>query len=149
MRARSLPCPGRIRRVPEQFSWIDQRLVRERHIEHCTHPAAALYLFLVTVTDARGLSYYSDAAIMQRLSMSQQTLFDARDNLVHADLIAFRYPFYQVLSINGAPRTAKMAGALAVASPPSPIPEEVSNDRSTSNPKPANHYIQQMLRSLS
>jgi hypothetical protein len=31
--------------------------VRERYIERCDHPAAALYLFLVTVADVEGLSY--------------------------------------------------------------------------------------------
>lgn len=50
-------CPDRIRKVPKQFSWIDQRLVRDRHIDRCSHRAAALYLFLVTVADAQGLSH--------------------------------------------------------------------------------------------
>ena len=49
----------RIRTVPAKFSWIDHRLVRDRHIEYCSHVAAALYLFLVTVSDKEGLSYYS------------------------------------------------------------------------------------------
>jgi hypothetical protein len=48
---------NRIRKVPKQFSWVDQRLVRDRHIERLSHPAAALYLFWVTVSDAKGLSY--------------------------------------------------------------------------------------------
>ena len=47
--------PDRIRQVPKQFSWIDGRLVRDRHLDRCSHPAAALYLFLVTVSDAQGL----------------------------------------------------------------------------------------------
>ena len=57
-----LLCPERVRKIPKQFSWIDQRLVREGHIERLSHRATALYLFLVTVADARGLSYYSDPA---------------------------------------------------------------------------------------
>ena len=48
--------PSRMRRVPRQFSWVDQRLVRERYIARCNPEALALYLFLVTVADARGLS---------------------------------------------------------------------------------------------
>lgn len=90
----------RLRKVPRQFNWVDHRLVRERHIDKCTHPAAALYLFLVTVADAKGLSYYSDASIMARLSMDEATFKDARDNLIHADLIAFKRPLYQVLSLD-------------------------------------------------
>ncbi|SBT04495.1 hypothetical protein ACCAA_1480002 [Candidatus Accumulibacter aalborgensis] len=53
-------CPERIRQIPTQFSWVDHRLVRERYLDRCNPPAAALYLFLVTVADVQGLSYYSD-----------------------------------------------------------------------------------------
>ena len=52
-------CPQRLRKVPRAFSWIDHRLVRDGHISRCSHEALALYLFLVTVADAEGLSYYS------------------------------------------------------------------------------------------
>ena len=90
----------RLRTVPKQFSWIDHRLVREHYIERCTHPAAALYLFLVTVADAQGLSYYADASIMQRLGMEQSTLQEARCGLIRADLIAWKRPLYQVLSLD-------------------------------------------------
>ena len=45
--------------VPSQFIWLDHRLVRERHLERCSTEALALYLFLVTVADAKGLSYYT------------------------------------------------------------------------------------------
>ena len=58
--------PDRVRRVPRQFSWVDHRLVRERRIDNCSHPAAALYLFLVTVGDARGMSYYADGSIFAK-----------------------------------------------------------------------------------
>ncbi len=92
--------PDRVRKVPAQFSWVDHRLVRERHIDHCSHPAAALYLFLVTVGDAKGISYYADASIMGRLSMDPSTLQQARENLVHESLIAWKKPLYQVLSLD-------------------------------------------------
>jgi hypothetical protein len=101
--------PDRIRKVPKQFSWIDHRLVRERHIEHCSHSAAALYLFLVTVGDAQGMSYYSDASLMGRLSMDGPTLTNARNNLIQIGLIAWRKPLYQVLSLN-IRRSAKPRG---------------------------------------
>lgn len=92
--------PHRVRSVPRQFSWVDHRLVRDRRIDHCSHPAAALYLFLVTVGDAKGISYYADASIMRRLSMDPSTLQQARENLVHAGLIAWKKPLYQVLSLD-------------------------------------------------
>ena len=92
--------PDRVRRVPRQFSWVDHRLVREGRIDNCSHSAAALYLFLVTVGDAKGISYYADASIMRRLSMDPSTLQQARENLVHASLIAWKKPLYQVLSLD-------------------------------------------------
>ena len=91
--------PQRVRRVPRQFSWVDHRLVRERYIDSCSHSAAALYLFLVTVGDAKGISYYGDQTIMQRLSMDMAALQEARDNLIRSELIAWRKPIYQVLSL--------------------------------------------------
>ena len=91
--------PQRVRRVPKQFSWLDHRLVRDHHIKQCSHPAAALYLFLVTVGDTRGLSYYGDESIMNQLSMDSVTLEKARENLIHIALIAWQEPLYQVLSL--------------------------------------------------
>jgi len=32
MKTKSFLCPERLRHVPSQFSWIDQRLVRDGHI---------------------------------------------------------------------------------------------------------------------
>jgi hypothetical protein len=91
--------PQRVRRVPSKFSWVDHRLVRDRHIESCSHPAAALYLFLVTVADKEGLSYYSDPSLMSSLQMDGQTLEVARQNLIRSGLIAYEDPLYQVLSL--------------------------------------------------
>ena len=90
----------RIRKVPRHFSWIDHRLVRDRHIENCSHAAAALYLFLVTVGDAKGLSYYGDKSIINYLSMDQNTLNDARASLICIGLIAWQEPLYQVLALD-------------------------------------------------
>ena len=61
--------PDRLRRVPPQFSWIDQRLVSERRVECCDAQALALYLVLVIVADAQGVSYYGEASLARLLSM--------------------------------------------------------------------------------
>jgi len=89
----------RIRKTPTSFSWIDHRLVRQRYIESCTHAQSALYLFLVCVSDARGLSYYSDKSIIKKLDMDVQSLREARAGLVKNSLIAWQKPIYQVLSL--------------------------------------------------
>jgi hypothetical protein len=103
MKTKPILCPGRLRHVPRQFSWIDQRLVRDRHIQGRSPEALALYLLLCTVADARGTSYYSDATAGGLLSLSSARLREARAELLAAGLIAWRAPFYQVLSLEPGP----------------------------------------------
>jgi hypothetical protein len=100
MAIKRLICPERVRKVPAQFSWIDHRLVRERHIERCDAHAAALYLFLVTVADAQRLSYYSDTSVARRLSMDPSRLVRARTDLIRLRLVAYEQPLYQVLALD-------------------------------------------------
>jgi len=90
----------RRRRVPRQFSWIDQRLVRDGYVGRCTHGALALYLFLVTVCDAEGLSYYAERNLCERLAMSVAALREARSELCRAGLLAYEHPLYQVLDLD-------------------------------------------------
>jgi len=106
MTVKRVLCPERVRQIPAQFSWVDHRLVRERHIERCDPPAAALYLFLVTVADEQGLSYYSDAALVRCLSMSAARLSQARGDLIRGGLIAYQHPLYQVLALDSPLRGA-------------------------------------------
>lgn len=91
---------SRLRRIPAQFSWLDQRLVRDRHIERCDAHACALYLFLVTVADAQGLSYYAESSIARRLSMDLMRLRQARVHLMRLGLVAYEAPLYQVLALD-------------------------------------------------
>lgn len=93
-------CRERLRKVPPQFSWVDQRLVRDRLVCRLSAHALALYLFLVTVADAEGLSYYSDASITRLLPLDEMALSRARQELVAANLIAFQKPLYQVLALD-------------------------------------------------
>src|SRR5256884_2077540 len=91
---------ARLRTVPHHFSWLDQRLVRERYIDLLSHEACALYLFLVTVADAQGLSYYADPSLCQRLSMTGTALHQARQALIRLGLVAYQRPLYQVLALD-------------------------------------------------
>jgi hypothetical protein len=93
-------CPQRLRQVPPQFSWVDHRLVRDRHTCGRSAEALALYLFLVTVADGRGLSYYADPTICRLLPLDPVALADAREELVAARLIAYQKPLYQVLGLD-------------------------------------------------
>jgi hypothetical protein len=91
--------PERLRRVPAQFSWVDQRLIRDGYLERCDAVALALYLLLVTVADAQGLSYYGDATIGRLLSIEPERLDRARRDLIEVGLIAYQRPLYQVLAL--------------------------------------------------
>lgn len=107
--------PDRLRQVPPSFNWIDHRLVRDHYLERCDCASLALYLFLVTVSDAQGLSYYSDASVCRRLKIDPLQLAAARTQLEKAGLIAYRKPLYQVLSLEPAaqlpaPEAAERAG---------------------------------------
>jgi hypothetical protein len=126
-------CKQRLRQVPPQFSWIDHRLVRDRHISRCSADALALYLFLVTVADGQGLSYYADATICRLLPLRQaragqtpdepaldeQTLARARRELIDNRLIAWQRPLYQVLALG----------------PPPPSPQARSSQQIQSSPR--------------
>lgn len=85
--------------MPAQFSWVDQRLVREGYVERCEHSALALYLVLVTVSDAEGLSYYSDASLERMLRLDHPGLCAARSELIAAGLVLYEKPIYQVLAL--------------------------------------------------
>ncbi len=91
---------AKLRKVPKQFSWVDQRLVREHYIDALSHAACALYLFLLTVADAQGLSFYSEPSLCRRLSTSETTLQQARQELIAHHLLAYRRPLYQVLALD-------------------------------------------------
>jgi hypothetical protein len=79
---------------------VDQRLVRERYIDQLSHEACTLYLFLVTVADAQGLSFYSERSLCQRLSMTPAVLRQARQALIACALVAYQHPLYQVLALD-------------------------------------------------
>ncbi len=102
---------ARLRTVPHQFSWVDQRLVRERYIDQLSHEACTLYLFLVTVADAQGLSFYSDRSLCERLAMTPAVLGQARQALVACALVAYQHPLYQVLALDATPREAPPSAA--------------------------------------
>jgi hypothetical protein len=95
--------PERRRQIPPSFSWVDHRLVSAHFLERCDPPSWALYLFLVTVADAQGLSYYSDASISRRLRLDPVQLAAARRQLEAAELIAYAKPLYQVLALETSP----------------------------------------------
>ncbi len=91
--------PDRVRCPPrEGFSWVDRRFVRE-FASKLSHDAIGLYFFLAAVSDKHGLSFYRDASTAVRLRLSEKAVMTARGELLALDLVAYRSPLTQVLSL--------------------------------------------------
>jgi hypothetical protein len=91
--------PQRLRHPPASgWSWIDRRFLRE-HGDHLSRDAILLYLFLASVADRHGLSFYSDQTLSCRLRMSLPALAQAREELLNRDVIAYQPPLVQVLAL--------------------------------------------------
>ena len=88
-----------LRRVPARFSWVDHQLIRARLLCGADCATWALYLFLITVGDEHGLSYYSDASACSHLNLCGEDLRKARRQLLERRLIAWEAPLYQVLGV--------------------------------------------------
>jgi hypothetical protein len=89
----------RLRRPPATgWSWVDRRFLRD-HGDYLSREALLLYLFLATVADRHGLSFYSDHTLTSRLRLPLQVLEQARQELLDRDLIAYQLPLVQVLSL--------------------------------------------------
>ncbi len=85
--------------------------MRQRYLQGCDHSALALYLVLVTVADAEGLSYYSDASLERMLRLDPVGLSAARTQLCQRGLVAYPKPLYQVLALEDAAASLPSARA--------------------------------------
>lgn len=90
-------CQEHVRQLPRRFSWVDQRLVREGHLKELGAECACLYLFLVTVGDRNGVSWYSSSKVCELTGL--EDLKVAREQLVAHGLIAWKSPYCQVLEL--------------------------------------------------
>lgn len=102
--------PDRLRKIPSQFSWLDHRLIRQARLRDCDHAAWALYLFLCSVSDERGLSFYSESSLLRELKLDLPSLLRARQQLLQADLLAYEKPLWQLLCLDPAPDPARPRG---------------------------------------
>jgi hypothetical protein len=57
----------------------------------------------VLVADREGMSFYADATIERWLTLPVGAVAQARGTLVRAQLIAYRAPLYQLLSLDSPP----------------------------------------------
>ena len=92
---------ARIRRITGSFGWIDHRFITGGFIKTISSQGILLYLFLVTVGDKDGLSFYGDKTISRLLKMDEAALFNARGSLISKSLIDYKDGVYQVLELPG------------------------------------------------
>jgi len=92
-------CRDRIRYIRGGFGWVDHRFVRDYYIQRCSIASLAVYLFLIAVSDADGVSYWGESAMCDRLRIGKAELKHARAELEAADLIAYEKPIWQLLQL--------------------------------------------------
>lgn len=92
--------PDRKRKIPQRFSWVDQRLVQYQYFKKTSSGAMKLYLFLLTAGDVDGLSFYGIRSLVNCLNMEESEIKKFRRELTEAGLTAYRKPFYQVLDLS-------------------------------------------------
>lgn len=137
-------CPDRLRRIPQHFSWLDHLLIRDGYFQRCQSEDLALYLFLVTVGDAQGLSFYSDNSLCKQLRVSSKILRKSRQTLKNIGLIAYEEPLYQVLSLD-----RKFLDTETIISPDTTKKPKLSGDSSKFNQRsPIGHLQPRAKESL-
>lgn len=93
--------PGRVRTLPRHFAWADHRL-RDR-LAALTPVEIALFFFLHLVADRNGCSFWADSTVARKLGLKEGDVIEARYGLLGKGLIAYRYPLFQILPIEGPP----------------------------------------------
>ena len=91
--------PQRVRRIRGGFSFIPHRFVTGGYWGCLGGDELMLYLFLVTVSDRYGLSFYSAESVCSMIHMPLRQYGLARDGLIEKDLIAFDGTVFQVLEL--------------------------------------------------
>lgn len=95
--------PHRVRQITGSFGFIPHRFLADGFWISLSHDELLLYMFLVTVSDKNGLSYYGGNKICSLLHLSHEQYIDARDRLIARDLIAVDNILVQVLELPAKP----------------------------------------------
>ena len=91
--------PDRVRSIPQSFSWIDREILHRQILHRLAHEELILYFFLVLVSGPEGTSFWSYKSIAGILRLTVDEVIEATRGLIKGDLVAFRFPIFQVLSL--------------------------------------------------
>ena len=93
-------CPERVRAIgAESFAFVPHRFLRQGFFAALTMDERGLYFFLVLAADRYGVSFYRYDTICSVLQLPLESYLEARNGLIHKDLIAFDGTRFQVLSL--------------------------------------------------
>lgn len=93
--------PAHVRTLPRHFAWADHRL--RDCIAALTPAEIALLFFLHLVADRNGCSFWADSTIAKKIGLKEGDVIEARYGLLSKGLIAYRYPLFQLLPLEGPP----------------------------------------------
>lgn len=102
--------PRRVRHPAGPYGWTDLRAVTDGHLERIGRDAALVYLFLCTVGDRQGISFWSHSKMSRILGLSIEVIETALERIAAAELVAVKDRVVQVLPIPG------WAGAMSTTS---------------------------------
>jgi len=134
MQPKHLLRPDRLRRIERPFAWLPCRLLTEGWLGSLSIPANLLNLLLSLASDRQGLSYFGDPRICAELSLCQDELHSARQELINRDMLAFDGRIYQLLPL---PRR------MAVHRPKQPAPE--AQGRGAAGPEHVGQILNRIL----
>ena len=138
--------PERLRKIPANFSWIDHRLVRQGYLKHLKPESIAFYLFLMSVGDCQGLSYYSEIGISKILTL--ESVSSCRRELLEADLIDYANGVYQVLELTNAATFKKPQRVIPARKTPKISPRIKGKTSTENHPQSVNEGIPECLKKL-
>lgn len=98
MRAEPLE-PRRVRYPKGAYGWVDLRIVTEGHLRTFPPSIALVYLFLCTVGNRDGISFWSKPRMAHTLNLPLDQIDEALQALSAAGLIAVACRIVQVLPI--------------------------------------------------
>lgn len=99
MRRKKVIVVERVRKIDGPFGWIPHKFVSRGYIKVFTRDELIMYFFLCVVSDRLGLSYYGDKTMGNLLGINYDDLKITRERLRKKGFIAYKKPFYQVLTL--------------------------------------------------
>lgn len=117
--------PTRVRKPCGPYGWVDLRIATEGHLERLGSHAALVYLFLCTVGNRTGVSFWSHDRMARAVGLPRNAVQSLLEQLVTANLIVCSGRFTQVLPLPDSIRPGQdssVSGPTTPVATPVPVP---------------------------